>query len=52
MWKTASLCVLLGNESKKAPATEHIFKVVFSVLPKFYEEMSNRPSQISIQLKN
>ena len=47
MWETASICVLLGNESEKATAAKYIFLVVFSVLSKFYDKMNKRPGKKS-----
>ena len=37
------MSVLLANERKKATATEYIFLIVFSILPKFYEKLNKRP---------
>ena len=57
LWETASMCVLLGNESEKATATKlqqsiYIYiLIVFSVLPKFYEKMNKRPLLFSAHLK-
>ena len=50
--KTASVSVLLGNESEWATATKYIFVIVISVYPKFYETMNKGPLLLSTQVKN
>ena len=52
MWETASMYVLLGNESEKATTTGYISLIVFSVFPKFYEKMNKHPCLLSAQVKN
>ena len=50
MWKTASMCVLLGNNSEKVTAKKHIFCCLFS-LPQIYEKMNKCPLPLIAHLK-
>ena len=51
MWETASINVLMENESEKATATTYIFLTVFFVLVKFYKKMNKHPLLLSARLK-